>query len=181
MHEQHKGNCCGPTGHAGGFGKQFGHGFGKQFGQGFAKMFGPGGMGLKSMVGCVDPTLIHNIMDNWKGFMPYDLEETDGEYIVTTALPGFEVKNIDVSVKGNTILIEAKKEIPTEEVDPEKKTRKITSMGGFIWSRPLISVKVPVAEEIDSESVKAKLSRGILKITFKKIPGKKVNVEEEIE
>ena len=35
--------------------------------------------------------------------------------------------------------------------------------------------------EIDSENVKAKLSKGILNITFKKIPGKKVEIDSEEE
>jgi len=33
--------------------------------------------------------------------------------------------------------------------------------------------------EIDSDNVRAKLSKGILKVRFKRIPGKKIEVEVE--
>ena len=108
--------------------------------------------------------------------MPYDLAETDEEYIVTMALPGYEVKDIEVSVKGSSILIEANKEIKKEE---DSKVRKVVSMGEYLWNRPHLSVKIPVDNEIDPEHVKAKLSKGILIITFKKIPGKKVDIDSE--
>ena len=141
---------------------------------------GPGMMGFKHMkggpYGFFGPEVVHGFLSKLQNWMPYDLAETDEDYIVTMALPGYEVKDIEVSVKGNSILIEAKKEI-TKEEDP--KVRKLVSLGDFIWNRPNITVKIPVDNEIDPEHVKAKLSKGILNITFKKIPGKKVDIESE--
>jgi len=141
---------------------------------------GPGMMGFKHMKGAhygfFGPEFVHGVLGGLKNFMPYDLAETDEEYIVTMALPGYEVKDIGVSVKGSSILIEAKKEIIKEE---NSDVRKIISMGDFIWNRPNITVKIPVDNEIDPEHVKARLAKGILNITFRKIPGKKVDIEAE--
>jgi HSP20 family molecular chaperone IbpA len=116
----------------------------------------------------------------WENFMPYELEEGKDEYIVTMPMPGFDAKDLEVSVKGETILIEAKKteNISSEPSKETESTKKIISMGRFLWDRPYIKVTIPVHEEIDPEQVKAKLLKGILTIRFKKIPSTKIEVKE---
>jgi HSP20 family protein len=110
-------------------------------------------------------------------FMPYTLEATDTEYIITMLLPGYDVKNVTVSVKDNNILIEARKEPQAEE----KKPRKIRSVGGFLWRRPHVETLIPVREAVDATTVKAKLSRGLLTVTFAKGERTKIGVEEQEE
>ena len=69
-----------------------------------------------------------------QSWMPYDLEESDTEYFITIPLPGFDVKDINVSVKDKEILIEATK--PKEEKkDNDEKTKKIYNWGDYIWNR----------------------------------------------
>ncbi len=127
----------------------------------------------------VNPNMMHNYFHQYKGFMPYDLEEDEGSYWITMPLPGFESKEIEVSVRGSDILIEAKHEKEPDSSEEEKKpARKAVSMGRYLWNRP-IKVKIPVAEEIDPEKVKARLKRGLLKVEFPKLPKKSVPVEEE--
>ena len=109
--------------------------------------------------------------------MPYDLEEDDGTYYVTMPLPGFDVKDIEVSVKGDAILIEAKKTPETTEAETPKR-KKIINIGEAIWKRP-ISVKIPVQDEIEPTKVKAKLKRGILEVQFSKKPGTTIPIAEE--
>ncbi|NMC07712.1 MAG: Hsp20/alpha crystallin family protein [Candidatus Lokiarchaeota archaeon] len=111
---------------------------------------------------------------------PYDLAETDDEYILTMPLPGFEAKDITVSVKGNDVLIEAerKADAPKDEAPAPAKPRPIITMGEYTWNRPRIEAKIPVKDEIDPENVKARLDRGILAVRFKKKPAAKIAVAE---
>lgn len=119
-----------------------------------------------------------NMLRQYGQFMPYDLEETENEYVITMPLPGFSAENIDVSISGKNISIEAnppKKETPPEGTSLPK---KIVSMSEFVWNRP-IRVDVPVNEEIEGEEVKAHLKNGLLSVKFHKKPKKTIKVEEE--
>jgi HSP20 family molecular chaperone IbpA len=117
------------------------------------------------------------MMSKWQNYMPYDLEETKNEYIVTMPLPGFEVKDIEVSVRGSEILIEARKEKEpiAEGVDQPIKLEKQAS---WILNRP-ISVKIAVQSGIDPEKVKARLKLGVLKVSFTKLPKTTIDIDEE--
>ncbi len=135
---------------------------------------------MHNFQGCCGPDIrnIPRFGANIMGYMPYDLEEDEKTYYVTMPLPGYDVKDIQVSVKGNTILIEAEKE-ENEKSDTEmKKRKKIMNMGGLIWNRP-IEVKIPVQDEIDPDKVKAKLKKGLLEVKFTKIPGTSIKIDEE--
>ncbi len=123
------------------------------------------------------PEMFQFYLNKYAGYMPYDLEEDDGTYYVTMALPGYEAKDIEVSVKGDTILIEAKKTLETP-TDDKPKRKKIINIGEALWKRP-ISVKIPVQDEIDPLKVKAKLKRGILEVQFSKKPGTTIPIAEE--
>ena len=70
----------------------------------------------------VNPNMMHNYFHQYKGFMPYDLEEDEGSYWITMPLPGFESKEIEVSVRGSDILIEAKHEKKPDSSEEEKKS-----------------------------------------------------------
>ncbi len=107
----------------------------------------------------------------------------------TMPLPGFDTKEIEVSVKGNSILIEAKRtepDHPASETETETANedqnqdgpRPIVSFARFFWDKPHVEVEIPVKEEIDPDNVKAKFVRGMLTITFHKKPSTKVPVEE---
>jgi HSP20 family molecular chaperone IbpA len=108
--------------------------------------------------------------------MLYSLEATDTQYIVKTPLPGHDVKDVNVSVKKNHLLIETRQD--SEEEVPHEKVRKIRSFGEFFWNKPRVELMIPVHEEIDPNTVQAKLSRGILTVTFTRTPGTKVEVQE---
>ncbi|RLI61440.1 MAG: hypothetical protein DRO88_13020 [Promethearchaeia archaeon] len=124
-----------------------------------------------------DPKFMHMMMNKWQNYMPYDLEETKDEYIVTMPLPGFEVKNIEVSVRGNEILIEGKREHePT--IEGEENPIKLENKASWILNRP-ISVKIAVQSDIDPEKVKARLKLGVLKVRFTKMPKTTININEE--
>ncbi len=124
-----------------------------------------------------DPNFMHMMMSKWQNYMPYDLEETKNEYIVTMPLPGLEVKNIEVSVRGSKILIEAKKEKEPIEEGVEQPV-KLEKQASWILNRP-ISVKIAVQSAIDPEKVKARLKLGVLKVNFTKLPKTTIDIDEE--
>ena len=125
----------------------------------------------------VNPNMIHNYLNKYQGCMPYDLEEEENAYFVTMPLPGYETKEIEVSVRGSDILIEAHHEKEESDTSEEKPPRKAVSMGRYLWNRP-IKVRIPVEIEIDPTKVKARLKRGLLKVEFPKLPKQSVPVEE---
>ncbi|MFX0099801.1 MAG: Hsp20/alpha crystallin family protein [Candidatus Hodarchaeota archaeon] len=147
------------------------HGTPPPVGKGFAFDCGPHFFGPRL------GNLIHHIAKEWKQFWPHDLAATDDQYILTMPLPGWEVKDVEVSIKGNNILVETLRPETEKVQDGDDKSLKFLPLTKF-WNRPNVHVTVPVEEEIDPESVKAKLARGILEIRFNKKPGKKIDVIE---
>ncbi|MHA1675218.1 MAG: Hsp20/alpha crystallin family protein [Promethearchaeota archaeon] len=117
------------------------------------------------------------IMGHYGQFMPYDLEENDAEYKIVMPLPGFSADAIDVSISGRNITVEAtppeKSEEETKDTPPSK---KVVSMGDYIWNRP-IKVDIPVNEEIEEDKVRAQLKSGLLTVKFQKQPKKSVKIE----
>lgn len=111
-------------------------------------------------------------------FMPYDLEETDAEYLITMPLPGFQADAVHISMTARTIYIEATPPEENNNQEGENEPKKVISMGKYLWNRK-IRVEIPVNEEIEEENVKAKLNNGLLKVRFRKKPKKTVKVEEE--
>ena len=148
--------CQGPPHHAG---------------KGFAFDCGPSFFGPRL------GKLIHHMAKEWKQFWPHDLAETDDQYILSMPLPGWEVKDVEVSIKGNNILVETLRPETEKAPETEDPHHRFLPMTKF-WNKPNVHVTVPVEEEIDPESVKAKLARGILEIRFNKKPGKKIDVIE---
>ncbi len=124
-----------------------------------------------------DPNFMHMMMSKWQNYMPYDLEETKNEYIVTMPLPGLEVKDIEVSVRGNEILIEAKREQKPVEEGVEQPI-KLEKQASWILNRP-ISVKIATQSAIDPKKVKARLKLGVLKVNFTKLPKTTIDIDEE--
>ncbi len=128
---------------------------------------------LPPMIGTHFAPGIHD----WRHFMPYTLKASETEYLITMPLPGYDSTEVEVSVKGRSVLIEARKE-RKKPGDRGNGYRKIRSVGDFLWRKRHVRVLVPVHEKIEPETVKAKLSKGLLKVTFKRTPGTKVDVVE---
>ncbi|MFX1293950.1 MAG: Hsp20/alpha crystallin family protein [Promethearchaeota archaeon] len=122
------------------------------------------------------PKFLHKMFHKWRSFMPYSVEATKTEYIIKMPLPGHDVKNIEVSVKKNCVLIET--HAPQEEKKKEEQPRKIKGFGEFLWNKPNVEVMIPLEDEIDPDTVKAKLSRGILTVTIARRPGTIIDIEE---
>ena len=90
-----------------------------------------------------------------------DIIDRDKEFLVRGELPGVEKDDVDISIAGDRLLIEAKREF--EEVD-EKEEFYRHELG---YGKLTRTVALP--EEVDPEQVHAELKEGILTVTLPKI------------
>ncbi|MGI9232910.1 MAG: Hsp20/alpha crystallin family protein [Woeseiaceae bacterium] len=90
-----------------------------------------------------------------------DIIDRDKEFVVRGELPGVEKDDIEVTIAGDRLMIEAEREF--EEVDEKEEFyRHELSYGKFARS-----VALPV--EVDAKKIQAELKDGILTITLPKI------------
>ena len=98
-----------------------------------------------------------------------NVEEEEGEVIVTADLPCVEKEDIDVFVEGDTVILKAK----------TKRDLKFERWGGVYRKVSFNSFKkiIPLKTEVDPDKVTAKFRKGILEIRLKKKKTKKIDVE----
>ncbi len=83
------------------------------------------------------------------------VEETAEAVIVREAVPGFEVKEIEVKISGNLLTVHAEKK--------EKKGEK-----GELWGKLDRTICLP--EGVDTEHVEAVYRNGVLEVRLPKLP-----------
>jgi len=105
----------------------------------------------------------------WKRPMDIDSERTfrldvidrDKEFMVRGELPGIERDDVEVTISGNRLMIEAEREF--EEVDEKEEFyRHELGYGKFMRA-------IALPEEVDAEKIHAELKDGILEVTLPKI------------
>ena len=90
-----------------------------------------------------------------------DLVDRDKELIVRAELPGVEKDDVDVTISGDRLLIEAEREFE------EKDEREDFYRHELGYGRLMRTVALPV--EVDPENIHAELKEGILTVTLPKI------------
>ena len=90
-----------------------------------------------------------------------DVHETEKSYVLEADLPGFEEKDIDIHLDGNTLTIESKK---AEEKKEAKKGYMIQERRQSSFSR---SFSLP--ENADRESISANYKNGVLSVEIGKL------------
>ena len=90
-----------------------------------------------------------------------DVIDREKEFLVRAELPGVEKEDVEVTISGDRLMIEADREF--EEVD-EKEDFYRHEMG---YGKLMRTVVLP--EEVDHENIHAELKEGILKVTLPKI------------
>jgi HSP20 family molecular chaperone IbpA len=187
MYHKYDNHCDGPAGDCG-------HGPGFNFRAGFGPEFGPAiGQIIRKAMNVAG---FHGMkaMHDWRGFFPHSLHETDTEYIVLVPLPGYDPEEVEVSVKGNELLIDTKDPEEAEEQqtgetaegsegseEEEEITEKVLmNMGEHIWNKPRAHLRIPFEAPINEDTVRAKLAKGILTVRFQKTPGKTVKVDVDV-
>lgn len=103
---------------------------------------------------------------------PLDVYEKDGKYGIELSLPGYEAKDVNVEVNGNTVTISGSRKDSDEKKTARYYRREVRS-GSFMRS-------VALQQELDATKVDAKLDKGILSITLtplKPIAAKKIAIK----
>jgi len=90
-----------------------------------------------------------------------DILDRDKELLIRGELPGIEKDNIEVTISGHRLTIEAKRQFE-EETEKDKFYRHELGFGELVRT-----VALPV--EVDAENIHAELEDGILTITLPKI------------
>lgn len=99
-----------------------------------------------------------------------DIEETEGEFLVTAELPGVEKKDIHIKLENGSLIVQGERRVEKEET--QKKLHRIErSYGSFFRSFAL-------PEEIDREKISADYEDGLLKVHLPKAPETEVSAKE---
>jgi HSP20 family protein len=91
-----------------------------------------------------------------------DVEETDKTYKVTAELPGLELKDVEVTLRDNALIISGEKRREHKEEDGGR-TYAERSYGRFMRS-------IPLDTEVDADKVQANFKNGILAVELPKNP-----------
>jgi HSP20 family protein len=89
-----------------------------------------------------------------------DIHETEGTFEVTADLPGFDAKDVDVSVQENTLTIRGERK--REEIKENETIHRVEREYG-IFER---SFSLP--RSADAENIQAKYKDGVLSLTIHK-------------
>ena len=104
-----------------------------------------------------------------RNLMKTDIREKKDKYIVDIDLPGFDKKNISLSLENGYLNIKAKTEKNKEDKDEEKYLHQERFYGEC-------SRSFYVGEEIEEKDIKAEFKDGILKV---ELPKKEISKEEK--
>ncbi len=108
------------------------------------------------------------------GATPLDLYEKDGKYIIELVAPGFEPRELNVEVRGNTVSLSCIRNERSDTKDVHYHRREIRS-GSF-------SRTVTLPQDLDANAVKASIDKGILKVELTPIKAphtpKRIEVRE---
>ena len=99
----------------------------------------------------------------WAATAPaLDVKETDTEYTVTAELPGWDEKDIEVSLSGDVLTIKGEQGTESEEGEKDTDDYRLQKRYGSFSQ----SVRLPA--EVDQEKVSATCKRGVLTVTLPK-------------
>jgi HSP20 family protein len=96
-----------------------------------------------------------------RDFPSVDLTETDDEVRVSAEIPGVDEKDIDLSIRGDVLVVRGEKKQETEEKNGGRHYIE-RSYGAF-------QRDIPLPCEVDAEKTKAEYARGVLRITLPKV------------
>lgn len=98
-----------------------------------------------------------------------NLFETDREFVVEAMVPGYEEKDVEISLDGHTLIIEGKEE-RTQEEKKKKYHYKEMRSGSFYR-------EIALPHMADVDKAKADMTKGVLRVSIpKRKEGKKRRV-----
>ena len=132
----------------------------RMFRDSFGRGMGHSGFGLLEGPGLFDPSL--------------DIKDTPSKYIITFDVPGLEKDNLNIEVKGRTLVVSGERNQETEEKNPGKFYRKERSFGYF-------SRAVPLPEDADTNVTVEEFKNGVLKLAVPKIKQDEKTASKKVE
>jgi HSP20 family protein len=102
----------------------------------------------------------YKMMNQKRLFPKMNVKETDTSYIVEIALPGFDKKNIKLTLESNRLRIESKLTKNKNETNDNFLIREISSR--------CFMRTIPFPKEVDIASGKSSMSNGVLTVTVNK-------------
>lgn len=100
-------------------------------------------------------------------FVPkIEVKDKGDSYLVCAEVPGMDEKDINLSLKENSLIIEGEKKKEFKDEDKKKGYfHSEFSYGSFYRA-------IPLGEDVDTENVSATYRNGVLDVTLKKLPEK---------
>jgi len=102
-----------------------------------------------------------NSIFNPEGELVVDVFETNSEFVVLTAIAGVEIKDLDIAVEKDMMVIKG------QRVNPDNNLEKKYFYQECYWGP--FSKKIVLPEGIDTKSTEAKIYKGVLTIKIPKI------------
>lgn len=103
-------------------------------------------------------------MDNWSTRVPaVDVEENDKEYTVKAELPGFDEKDVNLTVENHVLTLSGKVDEKNEEKDKDNRKYLVRERRVETFER---SFSLP--EGVDEENISAQFKNGLLTVTLPK-------------
>ncbi|MEO1257308.1 MAG: Hsp20/alpha crystallin family protein [Bacteroidota bacterium] len=114
----------------------------------------------------------HKMAQAW-GYPPVNVEELDDRYEILVYAAGYGKSDFGISLKDNTLVVQAEKPATTEEATEQNWRRREFRPGGF-------ERYFELNEKINKEAITAQYADGVLKVTLPKLEGKET-FRQEIE
>jgi len=103
------------------------------------------------------------------GELVVDVFETHSDFVVSTAIAGVQIKDIDISVEKDMMIIKGQRQDPHEHHD-KKYFFQECYWGPF-------SRKIVLPENIDTENAQASMEKGVLTVKIPKLAKEKKEVK----
>ncbi|MFX1276895.1 MAG: Hsp20/alpha crystallin family protein [Promethearchaeota archaeon] len=116
-------------------------------------------------------------MEQYKGWVPYNLEDKGDHYLILVPLSGRTKEEVKVSLINNTLNITAEKPQFTEEEEKSKK-QEIPFIKNF-FAFVDVNLDIPLPADANNEAIKSIMQNGLLKVKVGKKPPRNININEE--
>ncbi|MBD3339749.1 MAG: Hsp20 family protein [Candidatus Lokiarchaeota archaeon] len=137
--------------------------------------------------------MMDKYIGKFDGWFPYDLEEREDDYLILVPLPGLSKEDVKISLIENNLNISTKKVEKTDEKSNQKSQNSNQmhcephshTHRGFLrfflnnlWQNG-INMDIPLPSNANENSIKPKMTNGLLKIRIAKKTPRKVDINVE--
>ncbi len=133
----------------------------------------------KSNVGFWEDNFFRDLFDlpyerRHSDLMKTDVYESDKDYVLNIELPGYDKKDISITLEDGYLIVEAKKESKVDEKDENGRYIRRERYLGNVSRSYYIG-------EIDEKNIKANFDKGILSLSYPKEEMQKIETKKHIQ